>query len=619
MLQLKRGHFTRECRSSSDNRNKDTPRRTFPVEASTYNALVSQCNEVSSCDWSYQADEEPTNYALMAITSSGSSSSLGSDNEVFISQLFDYDKLNSYESDDSVPTSPMHDRYKSYERYHAIPPPYTGTFMPPKPYLVFHDTPPASKTVPNVVHVESSTNKTSKEISKTLRLDAPIIEDWTSKPEDESEPESVSNQKEPNCDYYEKKMVHKSVWNNALRVNHHHSANESHPHSNRNFVPTNVLTRSGIVSLNAARPVTTAVPKSTVTSPSTNRVIAADAPVTAVGPNLTNRTNSFNVASPFDNAVSTNFKIVRKSSFVDPSQYLDDPNMPALEDIVYSDDEEDVGAKADFSNLETNISFSPIPTTIVHKDHPVTQIIGELSLAPQTRSMARMVKQQGGLNQINDEDFHTCMFACFLSQKEPKRVHQALKYHSWIEAMQEELLQFKMRKGHTQEEGIDYEEVFAPVAMIEAIWLFLAYAFFMGFMEVLLKLNLPGHRIRQWRYNLTPAESKFKTPMLDHRDKYMMKAQVHVLKSSVISDEQPLPQRKYHCQHDKSIKWYSIDTVKRSSRNRRIRRWRYNLIPAESKFKTPCSITKDIYMMKAQEHVSKSFAISDIQALPRRK
>nr|GEX82980.1 hypothetical protein [Tanacetum cinerariifolium] len=62
-------------------------------------------------------------------------------------------------------------------------------------------------------------------------------------------------------------------------------------------------------------------------------------------------------------------------------------------------------------------------------------------------------------------------------------------------------------------------------------------------------------RIRRWRYNLTPAESKFKTPMLDRQDKYMMKAQVHVLKSSAISDEQPLPQRKYHCQHDKSIKW----------------------------------------------------------------
>nr|GEZ47967.1 hypothetical protein [Tanacetum cinerariifolium] len=81
--------------------------------------------------------------------------------------------------------------------YHAVPPPYTGNFMPSKPDLVFHAAPPASETVPNVVHVESSTNKTSKELSKTTRPDALIIEDWTSNSEDESEPESVSNQKEP--------------------------------------------------------------------------------------------------------------------------------------------------------------------------------------------------------------------------------------------------------------------------------------------------------------------------------------------------------------------------------------------------------------------------------------
>nr|GEY76096.1 hypothetical protein [Tanacetum cinerariifolium]GEY76103.1 hypothetical protein [Tanacetum cinerariifolium] len=145
----------------------------------------------------------------------------------------------------------------------------------------------------------------------------------------------------------------------------------------------------------------------------------------------------------------------RKSSYVDTSQYPDDPNTPALEDITYSDDEEDVGAEADFSNLEISITYSPIPTTKVHKDYPVTQIIGNLSSAPQTRSMTRMVKEQ-----------------------EPKRVHQALKDPSWIEAMQEELLQFKMQK----DEGIDYEEVFTPFARIEAIRLFLAYASFMGFM-----------------------------------------------------------------------------------------------------------------------------------------
>nr|GEZ15824.1 retrovirus-related Pol polyprotein from transposon TNT 1-94 [Tanacetum cinerariifolium] len=108
-----------------------------------------------------------------------------------------------------------------------------------------------------------------------------------------------------------------------------------------------------------------------------------------------------------------------------------------------------------------------------------------------------------------------------LEPSKPKKISNDLKDPSWVEAMQEELLQFKIQnvwilvdclegvrpigtkwvlksktiergivirnkarlvaQGHTQEEGIDYEEVFAPVARIEAIRLFLAYASFMGF------------------------------------------------------------------------------------------------------------------------------------------
>nr|GEV93498.1 hypothetical protein [Tanacetum cinerariifolium] len=78
-----------------------------------------------------------------------------------------------------------------------------------------------------------------------------------------------------------------------------------------------------------------------------------------------------------------------------------------LEDITYSDDEDDVGVVADFNNLETSITISPIPTTRVHKDHHVTQIIGHLSSATQTRSMIRVARDQGGLSQINNDDFHT--------------------------------------------------------------------------------------------------------------------------------------------------------------------------------------------------------------------
>nr|GEZ53624.1 hypothetical protein [Tanacetum cinerariifolium] len=73
-----KGNFARECRSPKDTRRNVTAepqRRNVPVETSTSNALVSQCDGVGSYDWSFQAKEEPTNYALMAFTSSCFSSS----------------------------------------------------------------------------------------------------------------------------------------------------------------------------------------------------------------------------------------------------------------------------------------------------------------------------------------------------------------------------------------------------------------------------------------------------------------------------------------------------------------------------------------------------------------
>nr|GEZ98548.1 retrovirus-related Pol polyprotein from transposon TNT 1-94 [Tanacetum cinerariifolium] len=90
-----------------------------------------------------------------------------------------------------------------------------------------------------------------------------------------------------------------------------------------------------------------------------------------------------------------------------------------------------------------HVSPSSSAKTKNHDDKPNKEAKGKTT---QTRSMTRMVKDQGDLTLINNEDFYTCMFACFLSPKEPKRVHQALKDPSWIEAMQEELLQFKMQK-----------------------------------------------------------------------------------------------------------------------------------------------------------------------------
>ncbi|GJS43376.1 ribonuclease H-like domain-containing protein [Tanacetum coccineum] len=179
----------------------------------------------------------------------------------------------------------------------------------------------------------------------------------------------------------------------------------------------------------------------------------------------------------------------------------DDLNIPNLEEIGRFSDAEDDGAKADMTNLDIHIPVRPIPTTRIHKDHPVEQIIRDIHSAPQTRRMTKSVTEHA-------------MF-------KPKKVIQALKDPSWIEAMQDELLRFKLQQvwtlvdlphgkrvigtkwvyrnkkdergivirnkarlvaqGHTQEEGIDYDEVFAPVSRIEAIRLFLAYASYKDF------------------------------------------------------------------------------------------------------------------------------------------
>nr|GEV94185.1 hypothetical protein [Tanacetum cinerariifolium] len=199
---------------------------------------------------------------------------------------------------------------------------------------------------------------------------------------------------------------------------------------------------------------------------SRNKVNAAGTIVLTVTQNTSNNTNPFSAAGPSNNTASPTY---RKSSFIDASKLFDDPDMPELEDITYSNDENDVGVEADFNNLETSIIVSLIPTTRIHKDHLVSQIIGDLSSTTQTRSMTRMVKDQGGHSQMFNDDFHTCIFAWFLSQEEPKRRHCSQEQTRLV------------TQGHTLEEGIDYEEVFAPVSRIEAIRLFLAYASFMGF------------------------------------------------------------------------------------------------------------------------------------------
>ncbi|GJY53193.1 hypothetical protein Tco_0444857 [Tanacetum coccineum] len=110
----KRAHCARECRSprNQDNKNKESSRRSVPVETSTSTALVS-CDGLGGYDWSDQAKEWP-NYALVTFSSSNL------DSELIECQIVDNCK-----------------KGLGYENYNAVPPPYTRNFMPPTPDLSF--------------------------------------------------------------------------------------------------------------------------------------------------------------------------------------------------------------------------------------------------------------------------------------------------------------------------------------------------------------------------------------------------------------------------------------------------------------------------------------------------
>nr|GEZ43060.1 retrovirus-related Pol polyprotein from transposon TNT 1-94 [Tanacetum cinerariifolium] len=107
----------------------------------------------------------------------------------------------------------------------------------------------------------------------------------------------------------------------------------------------------------------------------------------------------------------------------------------------------------------TNPFYTPIQEVVESSSHNIEQLHGNPSKPVQTRRQLAT-------------NLEMCMFALTVSTAEPKNIKEAMADSAWIEAIQEELHHFDI----LQEEGIDFEESFAPIARLEPVWIFVAYA-----------------------------------------------------------------------------------------------------------------------------------------------
>ncbi|GJZ48115.1 putative ribonuclease H-like domain-containing protein [Tanacetum coccineum] len=191
---------------------------------------------------------------------------------------------------------------------------------------------------------------------------------------------------------------------------------------------------------------------------------------------LENSTQDVNYAGPSINTTSTNVNTGSLNiNIVSPTVTT------ALLEATHADFFGDE-TKIDMRNITVTYLVPSTLNTKIHKDHSLDHVIGDMQSGVQTRRMTKTTNEKGFISSIYEgkthEDLHTCLFACFLSQEEPKKVYRNKKDERGIVIRNKARL---VAQGYTQEEGIDYDEVFAPVARIKAIRLFLPYASFNDF------------------------------------------------------------------------------------------------------------------------------------------
>ncbi|GJU41941.1 putative ribonuclease H-like domain-containing protein [Tanacetum coccineum] len=178
-----------------------------------------------------------------------------------------------------------------------------------------------------------------------------------------------------------------------------------------------------------------------------------------------NSTKNINAVSSTINVAGIDVKAISANTRI---ELPNDPNMPKLEDIVYSDDDEDVGVEADMNNLKAFMPVSPIPTTRVYKDHPAEQIIRELNSAPQTRRMTKNLKEHEEPKKMDmksaflygkiEEEVYVCQPLVFEDQDFPVKVYKVEKalygLHQALRACSGELIFFLGLQVKQKEDGI---------------------------------------------------------------------------------------------------------------------------------------------------------------------
>ncbi|GJR03165.1 uncharacterized mitochondrial protein-like protein [Tanacetum coccineum] len=164
----------------------------------------------------------------------------------------------------------------------------------------------------------------------------------------------------------------------------------------------------------------------------------------------------------------------QSNGFTDPNSSHDDGSKPSSDDGKKVDEDSKCNDQEKKDNVnstnnvnaastnEVNVIVSPILSTRIHKDHHLDQVIGDLQSATQTRKMSKNLKEHGFVRRT--QKGNSCIEGSKLDRGYAGRAFT-----------------IQVTRRYTREEGIDYDEVFALVARIEAIRLFLAYASFKDF------------------------------------------------------------------------------------------------------------------------------------------